>query len=564
LIVVQTMDRALHLRLRLVAFSSLRGYRPEWASADALAALTLLVIVVPEQLATSRLAGMPPIAGFYAFVAGTVMFALLGSSLQMSVGADSTIAPLFAVGIAGLAPMGSNRYFELVAILAVLVGMIVALVGLLDLGWIAEFLSAPIIAGFLGGVAIIIVVHQLPDLLGLAATGGSLVHRIGVIATHLDQTNGWALGIGLGVLALAVMAERIDRRIPGALLALIGSTVLVAALSLEGHGVVVLGSFDHGPPHLGLSGLTFSSLGSIGPLAAAVALVVVTQSAVTTRAFADRGGYEVDVSRDFLGVGAGSIAAGLVGAFPVNGSPPRTGAVAAAGGRTQAAGLAAAAAVVLLIPAAGLLKHLPVATLAAVLLFIAVRIFPLEDLRAIARFDPLEFGLAMITLLAVAFIGVEQGIAVAVALAILDRTRLSARPQLHVLGRIPGTTSWAPLSSAENAAQVPGALVVLFATPLWYANAVHFRTQIDAALGRALGPPHLVVLDAIGMADIDYTGARALMAVLDEFDRAHIVFAVARAGEHVRASLERCGLLQRIGPDRFFSSVNEAVIGMSP
>jgi SulP family sulfate permease len=505
---------------------------------------------------------MPPIAGFYAFVAGTAMFALLGSSPQMSVGADSTIAPLFAVGIAGLAPTGSVSYVELVAILAVLVGAIVALVGLLNLGWIAEFLSAPIIAGFLGGVAVIIVVHQLPDLLGLAGPGGSLVHRIGVIATHLDQTNGWALGIGLGLIALVVVIERIDRRIPGALLGLVGATVLVAVLALRGHGVVVLGSFQHGLPHLGLTGLSFSALRSVAPLAAAVALVVVTQSAVTTRAFADRGGYDVDVSRDFLGVGAGSIAAGLAGSFPVNGSPPRTGAVAAAGGRTQAAGLAAAAAVVVLIPAAGLLKDLPVATLAAVLLFIAARIFPLEDLRAIARFDLFEFGLAMITLLAVAFIGIEQGIAVAVGLAILDRARLSARPQLHVLGRIPGTTSWAPLSSAENAAQVPGVLVVLFATPLWYANAVHFHAQIDAALERALGPPHVVVLDAIGMTDIDYTGARSLRAVIDEFDRAQIAFAVARAGEHVRTSLERCGLLQRIGPDHFYSSVNEAVIGV--
>ena len=554
--------RALRLRLPPVAFASLRGYRREWAFADALAALMLFVIVVPEQLATSRLAGMPPIAGFYAFVAGTAMFALLGSSPQMSVGADSTIAPLFAVGIAGLAPTGSDRYVELVAILAVLVGVIVALVGLLNLGWLAEFLSAPIIAGFLGGVAVIIVVHQLPDLLGLAGPGGSIGHRIGVIVTHLDQTNGWALGIGFGVIALVVVADRIDRRIPGALLGLVGSTVLVAALALHGDGVVVLGSFHHGLPHPGLTGLSFSSLRSVAPLAAAVALVVVTQSAVTTRAFADRGGYAVDVSGDFLGVGAGSIVAGLAGSFPVNGSPPRTGAVAAAGGRTQAAGLAAAAAVVVLIPAAGLLEDLPVATLAAVLLFIAARIFPLGDLRAIARFDLFEFALAMITLLAVAFIGVEQGIAVAVGLAILDRTRLSARPQLHVLGRIPGTTSWAPLSSAENAAQVPGVLVVLFATPLWYANAVDFHAQIDAALERALGPPHVVVLDAIGMTDIDYTGARALRAVLDEFGRTHIAFAVARAGERARSSLERCGLLARIGPDHFFSSVNEAVIGM--
>ena len=167
----------------------------------------------------------------------------------------------------------------------------------------------------------------------------------------------------------------------------------------------------------------------------------------------------------------------------------------------------------------------------------------------------------MITLLTVAFVGVEQGIAVAVGLAILDRTRLSARPQLHVLGRIPQTTSWAPLG-AEQAAQVPGVLVVLFATPLWYANAVNFRAQLQAAMTRAIGPPRVLVLDAIGMSDLDYTGSRALREALDELDRRQIAFAIARAGEHVRTSLTRSGLLQRIGEDRLFPSVDEAVTAL--
>ena len=471
--------------LPLVVFSSLRGYRRSWVSADVLAAVTLLVIAVPEQLATARLAGMPPITGFYAFFAGTVLFAMLGSNPQMSVGADSTIAPLFAVGIAHLAPIGSARYVDLVGVLAVVVGVLVALVWLLRLGWIAEFLSAPIITGFLAGIAVVIVVHQIPDLFGLPAASGGTVHRIALAASHLDQTNGWALGIGAAVFAIIVVAERVDRRLPGALVGLVASTILVAALGLHAHGVAVLGTLAHGAPRFGLEGLSWSTLGSVAPIAGVVALVVVTQSAATTRAFADQGGYEVDVGRDFLGVGAGSIVAGLVGAFPVDASPPRTAAVAAASGRTQAAGLGAAAAIVLLVPAAGVLKDVPVAALAGVLLYVATRIFHGRDLLAIARFDPFEFALAVITLLTVAFVGVEQGIAVAVGLAILDRTRLSARPQLHVLGRIPQTTSWAPISSPEKPVQVPGVLVVLFATPLWYANAVHFRAQLHDALARA-------------------------------------------------------------------------------
>jgi SulP family sulfate permease len=540
----------------------MRGYRRSWLSDDLLAAAALLVIAVPEQLATSRLAGMPPITGFYAFVAGSVLFAALGSSPQLSVGADSTIAPLFLVGVGALATVSSARYVELVGILAVLVGVFVVLVGLLRLGWIAEFLSAPIITGFLAGVAVIIVVHQLPDLLGLPAVSGSAVHRVVMVFGHLGSVNGWTVGISAGVIATVIVAEMIDRRVPGALVALVGTTTLVAVLNLHIHGVAVLGTVAHGAPHLGLHGLSWAALRGVVPIAAVVALVVVSQSAATTRAFADQGGYRVDVNRDFLGVGAGSIAAGLVGAFPVNASPPRTAVVAAASGRTQLATLAAAAGIVVLIPAARILHDVPLATLAAVLVLVAVRVFHVRDLINIARFDPFELGLTLITLFTVALIGVEQGIAVAVGLAILDRTRLTARPQLHVLGRIEGTTSWAPLSGVEPVAQVPGVLVLLFATPLWYANSAHFRTEFAAAMSRAEGSLALVVLDTIGMSDLDYTGSRVLRQVLDQLDRDHLHFAIARAGHHVRTSLDRSGLLDRIGADHLYPSVDEAVTGL--
>lgn len=549
---------------RPFVLSSVRGYQRSWVSGDLVAGVTLLTIAVPEQLATSRLAGMPPITGFYAFIAGSLLFALLGSNPHVSVGADSTIAPLFAVGVAHFAAAGSPRYVELVAVLAVLVGVIVALVWLLRLGWIAEFLSAPIITGFLAGVAVLIVVHQLPDLLGLPPTGGSTVHRIRFILGHLGDTNGWTLLIGLGVLAIVVVSERIDRRIPGALLGLIASLIAVQAFDLHSvHGVAVLGPVAHGPPHFGLTGLSPSAIRNLATLAGVVALVVVTQSAATSRAFAERRGHSQDVGRDLLGVGAGSIVAGLAGAFPVNASPPRTAAIVTASGRTQAGAIGAAVAMIALIPAAGALKNLPLATLAAVLIYVATRIFRGRDLVAIGRFDALEFGLALITLLTVALVGVEQGIGVAVGLAILDRTRLSARPQLHVLGRLPGTTSWVRASAAADLEQVPGVLVVLFAASLWYANAVRFQHEVRAALAARSGTSALV-LDAIGMNDIDYTGAHALRDVLDDLDRAQIAFALARPGKHVRRALARSGLLERIGTQRLFSSVGEAVSAVAP
>jgi sulfate permease, SulP family len=547
------------LASRSMLLSSLHGYQSSWVIGDLVAALTLLAIAVPEQLATARLAGMPPITGLYAFAAGSVMFALLGSNPQMSVGADSTIAPLFAAGIAAVVSAGSPDYVALIGILAVMVGVVVALVGLLRLGWVAEFLSAPIISGFLGGVAIIIVVHQLPDLLGLPGAGGSTLHRVGVTLSGLHLINGWTLAIGVGVFTVVVVAERIDRRLPGALVGMIASTILVAALKLHAHGVMVLGAVAHGAPHLGLHGLSWSALRAVAPIAGVVALVIISQTAATTRAFADQGAYEVDTNRDFLGVGAGNVVAGLVGAFPVDASPPRTAAVVSASGRTQAAGLAAAGALVLLIPAVALLENLPLATLAAILIFIATRILHIHDLVDIARYDRFEFGLALITLLTVALVGVERGITVAVALAILDRTRLTARPHLQVLGRIPSTTSWAPLDGGEHAIAVPGVLVVLFATPLWYANASRFRTDLTATVDRSGDSLRLVVLDAMGMTDLDYTGACALRQMLDQLDHRGVSFAMARTNKTVRAGLARSGLLARIGEDHLFASVGEAV-----
>ncbi len=538
---------------------SLRGYRREWVVTDVLAAVTLLAIAVPEQLATSRLAGMPPVTGFYAFVAGSVLFALLGSNARMSVGADSTIAPLFAVGVARFAASGTPAYEDLVGILAVLVGVLVAIVWLARLGWISDLLSAPIIAGFLAGIAVIIIVHQLPDLLGVHSGGGSTLHRIGSVISDLGHVSVPTLVIGLAVFGLVVAAERIDGRLPGALAGLVGATVVVALGHLDHHGVEVLGRFAHGAPQLGLRGLSWDTVQKLAPLAGVVALVVVTQSAATTRAFATAEPSATDVGRDFLAVGAGNVAAGLVGAFPVNASPARTAAVTASHGRTQLAGLLAALGMAAVVPAAALLREVPLAALAGVLLYVATRIFHLGELRAIGHFDRFELALAVITLLAVALIGVVQGIGVAVVLAILDRTRLTARPSLHVLGRIPGTTSWAPLTSPERPVEVPGVLVVLFAAPLWYANATHFRSDLDHVRRQPARAPRLVVLDALGMYDVDFTGTRALAQSLDALEQDGIAFAVARAGDHLKSNLARSGLLDRIGADHLHPSVDEAV-----
>lgn len=531
---------------------------------DITAAVTLVTIAVPEQLATARLAGMPVITGFYAFIAGSLLFALFGSNPQMSVGADSTIAPLFAIAVSHVAVTSHASYIDLIGILSVMIGIIVMLIGLLKMGWVAEFLSAPIISGFMGGVAIIIVIHQLPDLLGLTSVDGSNLHRVAVVFEHLRSAKPWPIAIAVVVFLLVIVTERFDRHLPGALVGVVGSTVLVWLARLSSHGVAVLGVVGHGAPTFGIRGLSIGILEHLLPIAGVVALVVISQSAATTRAYADLGHYGVDVGRDFIGVGAGSVAAGFFGSFPVDASPARTAAVAESGGKTQLTGLIAASVIIAIVPAAGLLRDLPLAALAAVLVYIATRIAHIKDFVAIAHFDLFELGLALITLFAVAFIGVQQGIGVAISLAVLDRVRLSIQPRLHVLGRVPGTTSWVPIDTRTEVAAIPGVLVALFSTPLWYGNASHFRSQMTGAIERESSPLALLVLDVIGMSDLDYTGAAALRQVMADLKEQKVTFALARPGRRVLVGLERSGLLAQLGDDHLFSSVDEAIVAFHP
>ena len=423
------------------AFTSLHGYQRAWAGADLVAGLTLLVIAVPEQLATSRLAGMPPDHRLLRLRGGhrcsSPSWAPTRRCRSGPTRPSHRSSPPACPPSLSPAP---PHYVDLVEILAVMVGLIVMLVSLLRLGWIAEFLSTPIVTGFLSGVAVIIIVHQLPDLLGLPPTGGNepAPHRLRAHPPRRGQRVDARHRRSVCWPSWSCCA-RLDRRIPGALIGMVASTALVGALGLQAHGVAVLGTVATGAPHVGLTGLSWSTLRSLAPLAAVVALVVVTQTAATTRAFAEQGGYDVDAGRDFLAVGAGSVVAGLVGSFPVDASPPRTGAVATAGGRTQAGALGAAAGGGPPHPGGGRAGGRAAGDAGRHL-----------DLRGAPALQPgatwspspastsSSSALAAVTLLTVVLVGVEQGIGVAVGLAILDRIRLSARPQLHVLGRVPG------------------------------------------------------------------------------------------------------------------------------
>ena len=539
---------------------TLCGYEANWLGPDVLAGLTLVAIAVPEQMATARLAGMPAAAGLYAFIAGSLLFAVLGRSGQLSVGADSTIAPVLATAAAGVAAVGSAPYTHLVSFLALLVGAVVLAIGLLRLGWISEFLSAPVITGVLAGIAVEILVRQLPAVLGLPGGGTTTVGRVRVVAEHLGQVNGWSVGIAAAVLAVILGAEHLDRRIPGALIGLVGSTLTVSLLGLESHGVAVLGSIHRGLPSFGVRWASWADTRRLFGPALTVAFLCVAQTAATVRASsaADPAGQDFD--RDLVAVGAGSVVAGLSGSFAVNTSPPRSEIMRASGGRSQLTSLVAATVVLALVLfATGLLKDLPQATLGAILVFVATRLFRVGDLRSIVRFDRLEFALAVLTLLVVSFLGIEQGILVAMFVSLADRTRRTARPRDVVLGRVPGTEHWIPPDVGRPTEGVPGVIVYLMYAPLWYGNAGYFRSRVGQIVASAPHPVHALVLDADAMSDIDFTGARTLGELATELRQQGVALAIARSSHDVHHDLKHSGLLQSIGQDRLFTSVDEAV-----
>ena len=546
-------------------FRTLQGATAGDLMRDLAAGLTLAAIAVPEQMATARLGGLAPQIGLVTFVAATLGFVAFGASRRLSAGADSTITPIFAGALAALAPVGSGHYVELAAALALMVGAIVILAGIFRLGWIADLLSRPVTTGFLAGVSLHIVVSQAPALLGLPAESGNIYHRLSQLAADAGRTNLTALAIGVGVFAVTLAAEKLSPRLPGALIALVGATLATAALRLAGKGVAVLGAAPPTPPRLQWPDLTYEMASPLVGLAAVIALVVMVQSAVTAREFSGADG-NVDVDRDYIGIGAGGLLAGLFGAMPANASPPRTAAVAAAGGRSGATGLAAALAVLLLAAfGSGLVSQTPIAALAGILLFVAQRIFHAGDFRRILRRAPAEFALAAATTALIVLLPIQTGVAIGMFLSLAHGVYTITRARLIPFERAPGTTVWWPETTDLPGERAPRVMVLGFQAPLSFLNARSFRHDLFAALDDARGETKLVVLESSGVVEIDFTAAEALNEAIAHAHAQGIDFAVARL-ESVRAqaAFARFGVLDQLGPGHIFRSVEEAIRALAP
>jgi sulfate permease, SulP family len=541
--------------------SSLASYRASFLTQDLVAGLTLAAIAVPEQMATARLGGLPPQIGFFAFLAGSLAFAVFGSNRFLSCGADSTIAPIFAGSLALLAASGSAEYAALAAALALMVGLVLLAGGIFRLGWIADLLSMPVTTGFLAGIAVHILASQLPTVLGLTAPDGTLLHRVADLARHLDEANPLTILIGFGVLAVIAVSEWISPRIPGALIGLALATAAVVGFGLESRGVTVLGTISGALPTLAIPGITAAQWASLVPLSLIIATIVMVQTAATTRSFPSDPNEPPDVDRDFVGVGAGNILASLFGAFAVNASPPRTAIVSETGGRSQIAGIVAAAIVLALATfGAALLRQIPHAALAGVLLFVAARIIRVHQIVTVYREAFGEFLLIAATAAAIVVSPIEQGVAIGISLSLLHGMWSATRARVVVFERVPGTSVWWPQSPHSRGEKVPGIIVAGFAAPLSFLNAYRFRHDMLNALRPSPQKPRMIVLEATGILDIDFTAAQILRDLVRRCHADGIVFAVARL-ESTRAqeAVARYGIEALLGPNRMYRSVEEAI-----
>lgn len=529
--------------------------------ADLAAGLALAAVAVPSQMATAHLAGFPPATGFIAFAAASIGFMAIGANHFLVACADSTIAPVFAGGLLALATAGSPGYFALTASFALMTGIILVCCGLFRLGWIADLVSRPVTIGFLAGIACHIVISQLPSLFGIAAPEGDLLHRAAAIAGKLSETNRASLLLGLTVFAVTVCAEWINPRVPGALLGIIGAAGAVYWFGLERDGVAVLGQIPGQFPHFHLPSIAYEDLVQATPLAFVIVATIMVQTAATTRAFPAAARSGSLINRDFAGVGAANLAAGLFGAFPVNASPPLTGIVAETGGRSK---LAVFVAVALILGIAGygtaLLAYVPLAALAGILLFVAMRIVMAAEMITICRRAPGEFVLILATLTAIVVLPVGTGVAAGIVLSLLHGLWAMTSARLMIFERVPETSIWWPPAHDLKGETIEGVLVIAFQAPLAFLNAYTFQEGARRAIRQSRTPPGLIVLEASSIVEIDFTAAQILLEFVEECAQAKITLAVARL-ESVRAqeAFERFGITNAVRQDHFFHSVDEAI-----
>ena len=548
-----------------------RGWRPGWpvlggllplppsqVTGDVLAGITLAALGIPEVLGYAKIAGMPVVTGLYTLLLPMAVFAVLGSSRHLVVGADSATAAILAAALTGLAAAGSTKYVQLAGLAALLTGGLLLLARLARLGFLANFLSRTVLLGFLTGVGVQVAAGQLPDILGVKAVGTGTLGRLVDTLAKLPDTHGATVAVAAGVIAVTMVARRITRRVPGALIAVVGAIIVSRAADLSAHGVAVLGTVPRGLPHLGPPTLSWHAARILVGGAASMFVVILAQSAATSRAYAVKHEEAFSEDTDLIGLGAANVVAAFCGTFAVNGSPTKTQMVDSAGGRSQLAQLTTSVVVlIVLLLLTGPLAYLPIAALAAVVFLIAAQLIDIRGMRRVLAIRRDEFAVAASTAVAVVVLGVQDGIVVAVVVSVIDHLRHSYRPRNSVLVKSPAG-HWQALPVTPGARTEPGLVVYRFGTSLYYANASRLLEDL-LALAVPGGPIRWFVLDCTAIGDIDFTASSVLAQAIEQLHQRHIRFVVTDVLGPVRKQLDRYGISAAQGPDAYYDTPGEAL-----
>ncbi|MCG6940002.1 MAG: SulP family inorganic anion transporter [Thiohalocapsa sp.] len=537
----------------------MRPIKASQVPGEIVAGVTLAALAIPEVMGYTKIAGTPVITGLYTMLIPTALFAVFGSSRHLVVGADSATAAILAAGLVGLAATGTGEYLALAGVLALMAAGFLVLARLIGLGFMADFLSRTVLIGFLTGVGLQVALGQISGMLGLAGGGQGTLAKVWSDLQQIEQVNVHALAIALAVLVVVVGAKLISRRIPGALIAAVGAIVLSWKLDL-GQYVHVLGAVPSGLPQIGLPRVQWSwdLIQDLVPTAFAMFVVILAQSAATSRAYAARYNERFSENTDLLGLGLANIGAGLSGTFVVNGSPTKTQMVDSAGGRTQLSLLVAAAVVlVVLLFLTAPLAYMPEAVLAAVVFLIGLDLIDLRGMRSVFVERRSEFWVALITTAMVVLVGVEQGILLAIVLSLIDHTRRGYRPKNVVL--LPAATgAWQAQPVAMGGQALPGLLIYRFTHSMYYANAQQLSEEITTLVNNAAPPLRWLCLDASAIDDVDFSAAETLRSIVAILREKGIRLVVAQVLPDVSAS-SRHQLGRLFGADAFFDTLGDVL-----
>jgi len=545
----------------LPGIATLRTYERGWLRGDIVAGIILSTLLVPAGMGYAEAAGLPAITGLYATIIPLIAYAIVGPSRILVLGPDSALAALIAATILPMAAGDPERAVALAGMLAIITGILCIAAGLARFGFLTDLLSKPVRVGYMNGIALTVIVSQLPKLCGFSVDAEGLIPGFVEFCRKLlaGEAVPQAVVIGLGCIAIILGLKRIAPRVPGVLVAVVVATVAVSFFGLA-DTVSVVGAVPRGIP---LPAIPSVSLEDLGPLfigAIGIALVSFADTSVLSRTFAARNGYRVDPDREVMALGIANVAGGLFQGFPVSSSASRTPVAESAGARTQLTGVVGALIIAaLLLVAPNLLRNMPQAALAAVVITAVLGIFDFRSIGRFARVRRSDAAVSVVSFLGVAILGVIPGIVLAVVLSLLDFIRRAWQPHDAVLGRAEGVKGYHDTQRYPNARQIPGLLLYRWDAPLFFANADTFRERIVELVDGAETPVRWVVVAAEPITDVDTTAAEAISELDMELERRGVELAFAEMKDPVKDRLQRYGLKATIGREYFFPTIGVAV-----